>query len=65
MPKLHPFEHKEDFPNLETFNIYKQQLPGCANYESKFSEKCHICKTNKHKMRIQYGKCTNAACLCL
>ena len=24
MPKLRPFEHKGDFPNLETFNIYKQ-----------------------------------------
>ena len=23
-----------------------------------------MCKTNKHKMRIQYGMCTNAACLC-
>ena len=39
MPKLHPFEHKEDFPNLEKFNIYKQQLPDCANYESKLSVK--------------------------
>ena len=30
MPKLLSFEHKGDFPNLETFNIYKQQLPDCA-----------------------------------
>ena len=42
MPKLRPFEHKGDFPNLETFNIYKQHLPDWANYDSKLSEKCHM-----------------------
>ena len=45
MPKLRLFEHKGDFPNLETFNIYKQYLPDWANYDSKLSEKCHMCKT--------------------
>jgi hypothetical protein len=49
MPKLHPFVHKGDFPNLETFNIY--------NYEPKLRGKCHICKFNKHKMRI---RCTSS-----
>ena len=39
-------------------------MPEWANYDSKLSAKCHICCTSKHKMRIQYGKCTNEDCLC-
>ena len=42
MPKLHQFVEKTS-QNLEKFNIYKQQLPDCVNYESKLSEKRHIC----------------------
>jgi len=36
-------------------------LADFSNYNTKVSAKCHMCHTNKHKTKIQYGKCTNAA----
>ena len=42
MSKLRPFEHKGDFPNLETFNINKQHLPDWANYD-KIISKIGVC----------------------
>ena len=64
IPKILPIQHKGDFLNLKDFNEHKDGLPEWANYDSKLSAKSHICYTSKHKMRIQYGKCTNEDCLC-
>ena len=62
MPKTLEFKLLQKFESLNDFNEYKLDLPDFTNTHTKYSQ-CSMCKRNdRHKMKIQYGKCTNELC---
>jgi hypothetical protein len=62
MPVSKLFELVGKFKNIKEFKRYRMENISFSFTNTKY-DKCQMCQIKAHKMKIQYGNCSNKPCL--